>query len=517
MAIENWPETGRIPVYLVGGAVRDRLLGRTPREYDFAFDADEATFLQRNPEARKVGKSVSVFLLRGQEFMPLEGTLEEDMRRRDLTINALAEDRDGNLLGHPDALSDLREGILRPASPTSFRDEPVRVFRLARMACELPSFMVHPEAVAQMRAVAGEGLLGRIPAERVGRELMKALASPKPSRWLSVLAEGNCLSPWFRELETSMDIPAGPVAYHSGSVMAHLMDVMDAVAGDPLCVWMALCHDLGKIGTDPALLPHHYGHELRGAEPAEHVAKRLALPARYGAAGVLSSQLHMKAGIYEMLRAGTRCDLLMQVHNAELDGRSGNWPKPTAGVRCVLSSMTILLCCSGFHCLRSGGTGARSPEGGSGRCVVRPSPCIWRSANGRMPMADGAGMAGAPLDVSGRKPGAAGGIHAVDSDAAVVVDAVHAAQGVRVVDSSGLNHILPVEAGQTLAQTIWLSGELSPPALCSGLGRCGACRVRFLEGTPEPCDADSAILGADAVRGGWRLACRHAARCGYGC
>ena len=129
-------------------------------------------------------------------------------------------------------------------------------------------------------------------------------------------------------------------------------------------------------------------------------------------------------------------------------------------------------------------------------------------------MADGAGMAGAPLDVSGRKPGAAGGIHAVDSDAAVVVDAVHAAQGVRVVDSSGLNHILPVEAGQTLAQTIWLSGELSPPALCSGLGRCGACRVRFLEGTPEPCDADSAILGAEAVRGGWRLACRHAAVAG---
>lgn len=193
MAIENWPETGRIPVYLVGGAVRDRLLGRTPREYDFAFDADEATFLQRNPEARKVGKSVSVFLLRGQEFMPLEGTLEEDMRRRDLTINALAEDRDGNLLGHPDALSDLREGILRPASPTSFRDEPVRVFRLARMACELPSFTVHPEAVAQMRAVAGEGLLGRIPAERVGRELMKALASPEAVA-LAVRAGGRELS-----------------------------------------------------------------------------------------------------------------------------------------------------------------------------------------------------------------------------------------------------------------------------------------------------------------------------------
>ena len=167
MAIENWPETGRIPVYLVGGAVRDRLLGRTPREYDFAFDADEATFLQRNPEARKVGKSVSVFLLRGQEFMPLEGPLEEDMRRRDLTINALAEDRDGNLLGHPDALSDLREGILRPASPTSFRDEPVRVFRLAWLAnCRRSRFI--PRRWRRCAPWRGRACLGAFPPNAWG-------------------------------------------------------------------------------------------------------------------------------------------------------------------------------------------------------------------------------------------------------------------------------------------------------------------------------------------------------------
>lgn len=236
MVIENWPETGQILVYLVGRTVRDHLLGRTPREYDFAFDTDEVTLLQRSPEARKVGKNVSILLLRGQGFIPFEGTLEEDMCRRDLTISTLAEDRGGSLLGHPHTLSGLREGILRSASPTSFRDEPVRVFWLARMACELPSFTVHPGAVVQMRAVVGGGLLGRIPAECVGRELMKALVSPKPSRWLSVLAEGNCLSSWFRELGTSMDIPTGPVACHSGSVMAYLVDVMDAVTGDPLCV-----------------------------------------------------------------------------------------------------------------------------------------------------------------------------------------------------------------------------------------------------------------------------------------
>ena len=117
-------------------------------------------------------------------------------------------------------------------------------------------------------------------------------------------------------------------------------------------------------------------------------------------------------------------------------------------------------------------------------------------------MADGAGMAGAPLDVSGRKPGAAGGIHAVDSDAAVVVDAVHAAQGVRVVDSSGLNHILPVEAGQTLARTIWLSGELPPPALCSGLG------YGFLKGRPSRATrtAPSSARRPCAAAGGWPAA-----------
>lgn len=105
-------------------------------------------------------------------------------------------------------------------------------------------------------------------------------------------------------------------------------------------------------------------------------------------------------------------------------------------------------------------------------------------------MADGVDMMGEPLDLGGGRHGAA--------------------DGVRVVDSSGVPCVLPVEAGRTLAQTIWLSGEVPPPALCSGLGRCGACRVRFLEGRPEPCGADRAILGVEAVLEGWRLACRHA-------
>lgn len=322
----NLNRSKQFRTYLVGGAVRDWLMGRIPREYDFSFDTDATSFLQRNPSARKVGKSVSVIMLEGQEYMPLFGSVKEDLLRRDLTINALALESNGVLHSHPDALSDLAAGILRPASPTSFSTDPVRVFRLARFACEHPSFSVHPDAIAQMKAIAAASSsedhaspLASIPAERVGRELLKALSAPRPSRWLAVLAEGDCLVPWFADLEQAADIPAGPVQYHSGSVLAHLMDVMDAVAGDPLRVWMALCHDLGKITSPSEMLPHHYGHERRGVTTAEQLAISLGLSLRYRKAGALMSLLHMKAGIYSRLRPGTRCDLLERVHAAGLD------------------------------------------------------------------------------------------------------------------------------------------------------------------------------------------------------
>ncbi len=319
---------GKYPVLLVGGAVRDWLLGIRPQEYDFAFAEPEALFLQHNPDAHKVGKSVAVFLLEGREYASLRGSgaeadlstrIARDLAYRDLTINALALEGNGVLHAHPLALGDLRAGILRPASPHSFMDDPARIFRLARLACALPDFTVHEEAVAQMRQVAATGRLARIPAERVGRECLKAFAAARPSRWLPVLAEGGCLDPWFAECGQAHDIPAGPLPWHSQSVAEHLGTVMDAVAGDPLRVWMAFCHDLGKLSTAPDILPHHYGHEARGAVLALEMASRLALPKRYGRAGELAALLHMKAGIYECLRPGTRCDLLMRVHSLGLD------------------------------------------------------------------------------------------------------------------------------------------------------------------------------------------------------
>lgn len=301
-------------LYLVGGAVRDLLLGRTPTEFDFSFAGSMDDFLAAHPDAVCVGKSVNVCLWRGRECMPLRGgALESDLAARDLTINALALDSAGRLHMHPQAVDDLRNKMLRPASPTAFTDDPTRIFRLARFAARWPDWRIARQAFELMRA-APRAQLAAIPPERVAKEMLRALALPRPARFFRVLAQGDCLSPWFEEHERARHIPAGPAQWHANSVLGHSLRLMDELAGDAMAVWMALCHDLGKIGTDPALLPHHYGHESRGVPLALALAKRLRLPAVYAKAGALAAEEHMKAGMFATLRVGTRRDLLWRVN-----------------------------------------------------------------------------------------------------------------------------------------------------------------------------------------------------------
>ena len=313
-----------ISLFLAGGAVRDMLLGRAVRDMDFAFCGSEEEFVQCFPKARKTNEHPPTWVSNGMEFCPLEGgNPDRDLLRRDLTINAMLMDEDGRLLSHPQALTDLQNGLLRPASSRAFFADPARVYRLARLAAELPDFSPTEEALEQMREVAGQGMLDALPPERVGGELLKALAAPLPSRFLYTLEKGNCLQPWFAELAGSSDIPAGPAPWHDNSVLEHTCDVMDSIAGQTLlpserkkiAVWMGLCHDLGKTDTDRNLLPHHYGHESRGKRAAYALGMRLKLPRLFIRAGALAARLHMKAGMLEKLRPATLRDIVWEAYS----------------------------------------------------------------------------------------------------------------------------------------------------------------------------------------------------------
>jgi tRNA nucleotidyltransferase (CCA-adding enzyme) len=332
--------------YVVGGAVRDLLLGRPVHDIDISFAGGEESFLQRFPQARKTGNGLDIWLVGPAEFTELAGgrseggevagrsAVEADLHSRDLTINAAAMDSEGRLFCHPRFMDDMRERVLRLASDRALEQDPLRVFRLARFAAELPDFSVAPETLEAMRAFAREQRerFDELPRERVGRELMKAFSAPRPSRFLTVLHEADCLSPWFQEFSPAAEIPAGPSPWHDNSVLEHTMEVMDRCAGHPLAVWMALCHDIGKVRTEASMLPHHYGHELKGVDLVKELGRRFCLPSRWIRAGVVGTLLHMKGGMYGALRSGTRRDMLCQLRDAHLGhefwlltGADGGW------------------------------------------------------------------------------------------------------------------------------------------------------------------------------------------------
>ena len=294
-----WPMSP-FQTYLVGGAVRDRLLGLPVQDRDWVVvGAAPAELLAAGYQP--VGKDFPVFLhpetheeyaLARTERKTAPGyhgfvfhaapdvTLEEDLARRDLTINAMAEDGEGRRVDPFGGERDLQARVLRHVGP-AFVEDPVRILRLARFAARFHDFQVAPETRALMRGMVEAGEVDALVPERVWQELARGLMEARPSRMLEVLRDCGALARLLPEADRLWGVPQ-PVEHHPEvDTGAHLLLVLDAAAAldAPLAArWACLCHDLGKGETPPAEWPRHIAHEARSERLARQVSARLKAP-----------------------------------------------------------------------------------------------------------------------------------------------------------------------------------------------------------------------------------------------
>ncbi|MBX3599826.1 MAG: multifunctional CCA addition/repair protein [Rubrivivax sp.] len=287
-------------LYVVGGAVRDRLLGLPAADRDWV--AVGATPQQMVALGyRPVGRDFPVFLdpVTGEEvalarterksgrgyhgftFHTEPGvTLEQDLARRDLTINAIAEAEDGMLVDPFDGRGDLQRRVLRHVSE-AFAEDPVRLLRLARLAARFTDFTVAPETQALLVQMVEHGEVDHLVPERVWQELSRGLMAAQPSRMFEVLRGCGALARLLPEVDRLWGVPQRPEHHPEVDTGVHLMLVLDMAArlAAPLPVrWAALCHDLGKGTTPRELWPRHLGHEQRSAKLARALADRLRVP-----------------------------------------------------------------------------------------------------------------------------------------------------------------------------------------------------------------------------------------------
>ena len=325
-------------LYVVGGAVRDQLLGRPAADRDWVavgatpeallaagyrpVGRDFPVFLhpQTNEEValarteRKSGRGYHGFVFHASP----EVTLEQDLARRDLTINAMALDEQGRLVDPFGGARDLRDGVLRHVSD-AFAEDPVRLLRLARFAARLPGFEIAPETMALARRLVAAGEVDALVPERVWQELARGLMEDHPARMLQVLRDCGALQRLLPEVDRLWGVPQRAEHHPEVDTGVHLLMVlqMSARLHAPLPVrWACLCHDLGKGTTAPEQWPRHLGHEGRSAALARAVAERLRVPADCRELAELTAREHGNVhrsgelSAAAVLRLLERCDAL---------------------------------------------------------------------------------------------------------------------------------------------------------------------------------------------------------------
>ncbi|KTC96456.1 tRNA nucleotidyltransferase [Legionella geestiana] len=323
-------------VFLVGGAVRDALLGLTVKERDWVVVGARPEDLTRLGY-RQVGRDFPVFLHpETQEEYALarrerkvghgyhgfqcefgtEVTLDEDLVRRDLTINAMARDDKGRLIDPSGGREDLERRLLRHVSP-AFVEDPVRVLRLARFAARFAplGFTLAPETRSLVLAMVKNGELDYLVPERVWQECQKALTEAAPEVFFETLRACGALAVLFPELHALFGVPSPPRWHPEIDTGVHTLQVLQTAArlsDSPLVRFAALLHDLGKAETRPARWPHHYGHEEAGVQRIESLCERLRIPNDYRTLAVLVARFHGTFHRLFELRPETIARLLLQ-------------------------------------------------------------------------------------------------------------------------------------------------------------------------------------------------------------
>lgn len=347
-------------IYCVGGAVRDALLGLPIQDRDWVVVGSTPEQMAAQG-FQAVGKDFPVFLhpqtheeyaLARTERKTAQGykgfavyaspdvTLEQDLLRRDFTINAIAQAPDGTLIDPHHGLDDLRAGVLRHVS-AAFSEDPVRILRGARFAARF-GFQIAPETLALMREMVCNGEVDALVAERVWQELAGGLMGTQPAQFFDTLRSCGALAKILPEVDALFGVPQPPKYHPEIDCGIHTLMVVDAAAraGASLAVrFAALMHDLGKATTPAEILPSHAGHEMRGVELVKKLTQRLRATGECRDLALLATRYHSDIHRAGELRSETIIKLfqatdawrkperfheLLQVCIADAHGRTGH-------------------------------------------------------------------------------------------------------------------------------------------------------------------------------------------------
>ena len=347
-------------IYCVGGAVRDRLLGLPVQDHDWVVVGGTPEDMAARGY-KPVGKDFPVFLhpdtheeyalarterktARGYKgfdvYAAPDVTLEQDLSRRDFTMNAIAQTADGKLIDPYHGIDDLRAGILRHVSP-AFSEDPVRILRAARFVARF-GFQVAPQTLDLMRAMVVNGEVDALVPERIWQELARGLMEKIPSRFFSTLRECGALAKILPEVDALFGVPQAPKYHPEIDCGIHTMMVVDDAARQGYALevrFAALTHDLGKAKTPKEILPRHIGHEARSVDLLRTMCSRLRATSECRDLGLLTARLHGDVHRAKELRPDTivrlfhRCDAwrrperfvqLLQACASDARGRTGH-------------------------------------------------------------------------------------------------------------------------------------------------------------------------------------------------